>query len=177
MTPNLPATEDPNERFQERLFARYTNALPRVPAMNDLGWIPGHVHLADFAGPIGVTLYGAGSETTFYPAGTVLLNGWRGQIEMPIDTAVRKGDTATLNLARSQIESLLTNYAQTFTVGGDTCLYWQKPLSGAWLTDLGRRRRHHPARDRRLVRGARARRALPLRPRPRPGQSQVSDRH
>ena len=54
-------------------------------------------------------MYGVGSETTFYPTGTALLHGWRGQIEMPIDTAVRKGDTATLNLARSQIESLLTN--------------------------------------------------------------------
>ena len=133
----LPATEDPNERFQERLFARYTNALLLVPAMNDVGWLPGHQHLADFAGPIGVTLYGAGGETTFYPAGTVLLNGWRGQIEMPIDTAVRRGDTASLNLARSQVESLLTNYALTFTVGGDTCLYWQKPLSGAWLPTWG----------------------------------------
>jgi hypothetical protein len=134
---DLPATEDPNERFQERLFARYTNALPRVPAMNDVGWLPGQVHLADFAGPIGLTLYGAGGETTFYPAGTVLLNGWRGQIEMPVDTAVRRGDTASINLARSQVESLLTNYAQTFTVGGDTCLYWQKPLSGAWLPTWG----------------------------------------
>ena len=134
---SLPATEDPNERFQQRLFARYTNALPRVPAMNDIGWMPGHSHLADFAGPIGVTLFGAGGETTFYPSGTVLLNGWRGQIEMPIDTAVRKGDTAALALARSQIESLLTNYAMTFTVGGDTCLYWQKPLSGAWWTNWG----------------------------------------
>ena len=64
---NLPATEDPNERFQERLFARYTNSLPPVPAMNDLGWIPGHVHLSDFAGPIGVTLYGTGGETRFLP--------------------------------------------------------------------------------------------------------------
>ena len=134
---SLPATEDPNERFQERLFARYTNALPLVPAMNDVGWLPGHQHLAAFAGPIGVTLYGAGGETNFYPAGTLLLNGWRGQIEMPIDTAVRKGDTATLNLARSQIESLLTNYAIIFIVGGDTCLYWQKPLSGAWSANWG----------------------------------------
>ncbi|MDE3066986.1 MAG: hypothetical protein KGJ60_05475 [Verrucomicrobiota bacterium] len=135
--PNLPATEDPNERFQERLFARYTNALPRVPAMNDLGWIPGLVHLADFAGPLGVTLYGAGSETNFYLPGTLLLNGWRGEVEMPIDTAVREGDTAALDLARSQVESLLTNYARTFTVGGDACLFWQKPLAGAWRTNWG----------------------------------------
>src|SRR5579862_3258626 len=37
----LPATEDPNERFQARLFDRYTNALPLVPSMNDLAWVPG----------------------------------------------------------------------------------------------------------------------------------------
>ncbi len=134
---DLPATEDPNERFQARLFARYTNALPTVPAMNDLGWMPGHVHLDNFAGPIGLTLYGAGSETNFYPAGTVLLYGWRGETEMPIDTAVRKGDLASINYARGQVESLLTNYAQTFSVGGDTCLYWQKPLTGAWRTNWG----------------------------------------
>lgn len=135
--PNLPSTEDPNERFQDRLFANYTNALPRVPAMNDLGWMPGQRHLSDFSGPIGVTLYGAGSETTFYPTGTVILYGWRGQIEMPIDTAVRRGDTASLNLARSQIESLLTNYAQTFTTDGVPCLYWQKPLAGSWNANWG----------------------------------------
>jgi hypothetical protein len=133
----LPATEDPNERFQGRLFQRYTNALPLVPAMNDLAWIPGQARLGDFAGPTGLTLYGDGGETTFYPAGTVLLQGWGGHVEMPIDTAVRQGDFSTLNYGRSQVESLLTNYAITLTVGGDACLYWQKPLSGAWLANWG----------------------------------------
>ncbi len=133
----LPPTEDPNERFQTRLFQRYTNALPRVPAMNDLGWIPGAARLSDFAGPIGLGLYGPGGETTFYPAGTILLQSWQGHQEMPIDTAVRNGDLATVNFARSQLESLLTNYAMTFTAGGEACLYWQKPLSGAWLPDWG----------------------------------------
>ncbi len=133
----LPATEDPNERFQARLFQRYTNALPLVPAMNDLAWIPGQARLGDFAGPIGLTLYGDGGETTFYPAGTVLLQGWGGHVEMPIDTAVRQGDSSTLNYGRSQIEALLTNYAINVTVDGDACLYWQKPLSGAWLTNWG----------------------------------------
>lgn len=133
----LPATEDPNERFQARLFERYTNALPRVPAMNDLAWIPGQARLGDFAGPIGVGLFGPGGETTFYPAGTVLVQGWQGHQEMPIDTAVHSSDWATVNYARGRVESLLTNYATTFTAGGDSCLYWQKPLSGAWLTNWG----------------------------------------
>ena len=134
---SLPPTEDPNERFETRLFERYTNALPPVPAMNDLSWIPGQSRLSDFVGPIGLSLYGPGGETTFYPAGTVLLQSWQGHEEMPIDTAVRNGDLATVNYARGRIESLLTNYAKTFTVGGDSCLYWQKPLSGAWLSSWG----------------------------------------
>ncbi len=133
----LPATEDPNERFQARLFQQYTNFLPLVPAMNDLAWIPGQARLNDFVGPIGVSLFGPGGETTFYPAGTLLLQAWQGHQEMPVDTAVNKGDLATVNYGRGQIESLMTNYAQTFTFGGDTCLYWQKPLAGAWLTNWG----------------------------------------
>lgn len=133
----LPSTEDPNERFQTRLFERYTNSLPLVPAMNDLAWIPGQARLSDFSGPIGLTLYGDGGETTFYPAGTILPQGWGGHVEMPIDTAVRDGNLGTLNYGRGQIESLLTNYATTVSVGGDTCLFWQKPLAGAWLTNWG----------------------------------------
>jgi hypothetical protein len=105
--------------------------------MNDLAWIPGQARLNDFAGPIGVDLYGAGGETTFYPSGTILLIGWQGHQEMPIDTAVRRGDLGTLNYARSRIESLLTNYSLTFTAGGESCTYWKKPLSDAWLTNWG----------------------------------------
>ncbi|HWX21127.1 MAG TPA: hypothetical protein VN578_14600 [Candidatus Binatia bacterium] len=134
---DLAPTEDPNERFHTRLFAQYTNTLPRVPAMNDLLWIPGQARLSDFSGPIGLGLYGPGGETTFYPAGTLLLQSWGGHIEMPIDTAVRRGDLATLNAGRGQLESLLTNYAISFMAGGDSCLYWQKPLTGAWLTNWG----------------------------------------
>jgi hypothetical protein len=108
-----------------------------VPAMNDLGWMPGQRHLADFSGPIALSLFGPGSEFTYYPTGTILLNGWRGQIEMPIDTAIRRGDTASISLARRRLDTLLTNYAKSFTVGGDSCLYWEKPLSGAWLPNWG----------------------------------------
>lgn len=133
----LPATEDPNERFQARLFRRYTNALPPVPAMNDLGWVPGGARLSDFAGPISLNLYGAGSETTYYPTGTVLLNGWRGHQEMPVDTAVSRGQSSSIASARDQLETLLTNYAQYAIIDGDFCMFWQKPLSGAWLTNWG----------------------------------------
>jgi hypothetical protein len=134
---SLPDTEDPNERFQARLFARYSGALPQVPAMNDLAWIPGKVRLSDFAGPLGVNLFGPGGETTFYPADTVLVQGWTGHREMPIDTAVRRGDLGTVSQARSRLNMLLTNYSKVFTAGGDKCLYWEKPLSGSWLPSWG----------------------------------------
>lgn len=134
---DLPSTEDPNERFQARLFDRYTNSLPLVPAGNDLAFLPGSARRRDFAGPIGLDLWGPGGETTFYPAGTVLVHGWTGHREMPIDTAVRRGDLTSVTNARVRLEALLTNYAQVFTVGGDRCLFWNKPLAGAWHPDWG----------------------------------------
>jgi hypothetical protein len=56
---------------------------------------------------------------------------------MPIDTAVRRGLTQTVATARARLESLLHNYAKTFTVDGETCLFWEKPLSGAWKAEWG----------------------------------------
>jgi hypothetical protein len=98
---DLAPTEDPNERFQTRLFTQYTNVLPQVPAMNDLLWIPGQSRLSDFSGPIGLGLYGPGGETTFYPTNTLLLQSWEGHVEMPIDTVVRQGNLSTLNYGRA----------------------------------------------------------------------------
>ena len=133
----LPDTEDPNERFQERLFARYTNALPAVPAMNDMGWVPGYAHLTDFPNAPGLNLYGSGDVVPFRPTNSVVMRGWTGHREMPIDTAADAGNLSAIASARTQINYLLTNYAQTFTAGGDTCLFWTKPLAGSWYTNWG----------------------------------------
>lgn len=133
----MPATEDPNERFQARLFERYTNALPPVPAMNDLGWIPGSAHLTAFPNAPGLSLYGSNDVVVFRPPESVVLRGWTGHREMPVDTAANRGDTAAIASARAQADSLLTNYAQIFTVGSDTCLFWTKPLAGAWYPEWG----------------------------------------
>ena len=133
----LPDTENPNERFQERLFDRYTNSLPAVPAMNDLGWIPGFAHLADFPSAPSVNLYGSGDVVAFRPTNSVVLRGWTGHRELPVDTALDAGNSSAVAGARTQLEYLLTNYAQVFTAGGDTCLYWTKPLAGSWYTNWG----------------------------------------
>jgi hypothetical protein len=135
--PQLPDTEDPNERFQERLFERYTNALPRVPVMNDMSWVPGYARLNDFPNAPGLNLYGSGDVVTFRPPDSVVLRGWTGHREMPVDTALDLGNSSAVATARAQIDYLLTNYAQVFTAGGDTCLYWTKPLAGAWYPNWG----------------------------------------
>ncbi|MGA2498280.1 MAG: hypothetical protein ABSH20_11100 [Tepidisphaeraceae bacterium] len=135
--PELPDTEDPNERFQARLFERYRAALPQVPAMNDLSWIPGSHRLRDFMGPIGLDLWGPGGETTFYPQGTILIHGWAGHREMPIEAALRRADSPAIEAARKRLEELLHKYAQRTTIGGDSCLFWNKPLEGAWRAEWG----------------------------------------
>ena len=134
---NLPSTEDPNERFQERLFEKYEDALPVVPAMNDLAWIPGAARLKDFLGPIGLDFFGPGGEHTFYPDGTLLTYGWAGHREMPIDTAASQNDTAGIERARASLETLLQKYARHFTVNGEPCLFWEKPLTQAWRDGWG----------------------------------------
>jgi len=133
----LPDTEDPNERFQARLFERYTNSLPPVPAMNDLGWVPGYAHLTVFPNAPGLTLYGTGDVVPFRPSNSVVLRGWTGHREMPVEAALDSGNSNAIASARTQLEYLLTNYAKVFTVGGDTCLYWTKPLAGAWFPNWG----------------------------------------
>ncbi|HEX4122488.1 MAG TPA: hypothetical protein VH619_17875 [Verrucomicrobiae bacterium] len=134
---NLPSAEDPNERFQERLFSRYGDALPVVPEMNDLAWIPGPARLGDFLGPVGLDFFGPGGEHTFYPDGTQLTYGWGGHREMPIDTAASQNDTAGIERARASLETLLDKYARHFTVNGVPCLFWEKPLTGAWRDSWG----------------------------------------
>jgi len=133
----LADTEDPNERFQARLFERYTNALPLVPAMNDLGWIPGYAHLTQFPNAPGLNLYGSGDNVPFRPPESVVVRAWPGHREMPIEAAAASGNLGAIVGVRSQIELLLTNYAQVFTAGGESCLFWTKPLAGAWYPNWG----------------------------------------
>jgi hypothetical protein len=135
--PDLPPTEDPNERFQARLFGRYRDQLPQVPETSDLGWVPGAARMNDFAVPIGLGLFGPGGEGTFYPPATVLINGWGGHLELPLAAAVRRDGAKAAEAVRERIDLLLGKYAKHLTVGGEPCLFWEKPLSGQWRHDWG----------------------------------------
>ncbi len=132
---NLPSTADPNEQFQGRLFARYTNALPRVPAMNDLAWQPGYPPREEFVHAVGPQVIYTPDPGKYFTNNTLQLSGFGGHIELPLDAWLLNSNS--LADLRKEIERLLSQYAKTNVVGGDTCLYWQQPLEGAWFHDWG----------------------------------------
>jgi len=130
---DIPPTEDPNERFQSRLFQRYLSRLPLVPEMNDLSWIPGQMRLKDFQAAPSLDLWGKGTEIP----GTVIVRGWGGHREMPVPSALASGNENAVKTARAQMEQLLTRYARKVNIDGESCLFWEKPLSGTWPADNG----------------------------------------
>lgn len=135
--PDLPAWEDPNERFQTRLFARWADHLPRVPETSDLGWVAGKAHLQDFVGGPNMAVWGNGGEGTFYPEGTELVHGWGGHRELPIESALNSGEPGAVEMVRRRVDDLVAKYAKRFVAGDDSCLYFEKPLSGAWRENWG----------------------------------------
>jgi hypothetical protein len=132
---NLESTLDPNRFFFGYLWQREKSLLPRVPKVVDLSWLPGGIRLADFEGPPGGGLIG-GVEPPFQVAGSKVLNGWRWQNERPTQVAKARGDTARLDFLQAEAGRLL-RYVKRFRVGDDDCVFWEKPLEGAWTPEWG----------------------------------------
>lgn len=89
---DLDDMKDPNLLWQDLLFARYGDQLPRVPRMNDMSWMPGGTRLADFAGggtPSLVNRMGPKGDT-FEEPGTVTVEGWTWHRELAVETAYER---------------------------------------------------------------------------------------
>jgi len=99
--------------------------------------MPGAGRLKDFSEANGLDLFGPGGERTFYPDGTLLINGWGGHREMPIAAAARRNDTAAIERARQRLQTLLEKYGRRVKMNGETCLFWEKPLAGSWRAEWG----------------------------------------
>ncbi|MDQ2730471.1 MAG: hypothetical protein M3Y56_02340, partial [Armatimonadota bacterium] len=132
---NLPATGDPNRLFWDHFWKEQQDRLPRVPAVVDLSWIPGKIRLPDFSEPGETYLFGPETDQYVKP-GTVTLNGWGWRNESPVPLAVHKRDPAAMQPFETQAETLLRS-AKYFTVGGDPCVFWDKPLEGEWADHWG----------------------------------------
>jgi hypothetical protein len=134
---DLGPTDDPNERFQQRLFRDYAAALPEVPASNDVGWVGGKVHLRDFPANNAYSIFGDGGEAAFYEPGTLLVNGWGGHLELPVEGLVPRVPPATVEAVRRRLDQLLAEHTDRWEVDGDKCVFWRKPLTGSWRPAWG----------------------------------------
>ncbi|MCC6442825.1 MAG: hypothetical protein IT210_05135 [Armatimonadetes bacterium] len=132
---SLPASDDPNRFFWTYLWEQAKDRLPPVPETVDLSWVPGGLRLKDFGGPAGGSLIG-GVEGSFQVPGTKLISGWGWHNESPTAAAARQGDAARLQAMDTEAQALL-RYAKRFKVKGEECVYWEKPLEGAWTPEWG----------------------------------------
>jgi hypothetical protein len=133
----MPSTGDPNTFLQEDYFRRYAARLPRVPPMNDLGWMPGGTRLQHLpAAPRGRLVSRSATAGQFEEAGTVQIEGWTWHRESAVTAAYRRGDQEMLRALKEDIAYLKTK-AERVTIDGDECLYWSKPIEGKWLDAWG----------------------------------------
>ncbi|MHB1458876.1 MAG: hypothetical protein ACYC0V_18350, partial [Armatimonadota bacterium] len=135
---NLSSADDPNRLFYSHLWQdeMKQNRLPRVPSVVDLSWIPGGIRLSDFGGypdPRGLV---GGVEGPFQIPGSRLISGWTWHNESPTAAPKKFDDQSALRNAKTVASELLP-YAKRFKVGGDDCIFWEKPLSGEWTPEWG----------------------------------------
>ena len=134
---NLPPAEDPNERFQARLFRRYKNALPAVPAMNDLGVDARRGRLKDFPGAIGLDLWGPGGEHSFIPKARCCLTAGAAIAKCP-STPPRAKTTPPPSSARAAAcKRCWKNMPAASSGMARRVFFREKPLTGAWRERWG----------------------------------------
>jgi hypothetical protein len=92
---DMPSTADPNTWLQEDYFRRYAERFPRVPAISDMGWVPGGTRLATLPpAPRGRLVERHTHDGTFEQAGTVEIGGWTWHRQSAVTAAYRRGDEA-----------------------------------------------------------------------------------
>jgi len=134
---NMPSSGDPNTLLQEYYFQRFADRLPRVPAMNDMGWLPGGTRLKQPARtPRGGLVQHGMKESRFEEPGTVQIGGWTWHRESAVFAAYRRGDTQAIARLKDDIAYLLSK-AERPTIDGQQCLFWPKPLEGKWRDAWG----------------------------------------
>lgn len=131
---DLPATGDPNRFFYTYVWDRDRQRLPNAPSAVDLSWLPKDVRLQDFAGPGSDGRLILGVEADFQVPGSKQIVGWHSYNESAIAVAKAGGDEVSLHAIEEEAKRLLS-YAKHQEIGGDDCVYWDKPLAGRW-TDV-----------------------------------------
>lgn len=128
---DLPYWDDPNRWYHARLWRQYSAELPGVPEVNDMDWLPGYARAYTWpgVGPCRMTYTVPEKdewESKFFEPGTVIPRGPDGH---SVDVFVALDMTRRLKEVRDQFPYLLGKL-KWFTVNGERCCYWEKPLEG-----------------------------------------------
>jgi hypothetical protein len=134
---DLDSTNDPNRFLWQTWWAddALRNRLPRVPVLNDLSWIPGGARMKTLSGaPQGKLIDGV--EGSFQVPGSQLIGGWGWHNESAIAAPAKRGDKARI-AALEQEAATLVKLAKHFKADKESCVYWEKPLTGRWTDEWG----------------------------------------
>jgi hypothetical protein len=133
----LDSANDPNRFLWQTWWADETlrSRLPRVPAINDLSWIPGGSRLKTLPGAPEGRLIG-GVEGPFQVPGSKLLYGWSWHNESAVAAPFKRGDKKRMAELEQEAAELV-KYAKRFKADKEECVYWEKPLAGRWTDQWG----------------------------------------
>ncbi|MHB0999199.1 MAG: hypothetical protein ACYC27_08130 [Armatimonadota bacterium] len=135
----LPATNDPNRFFYSYVWDRYRNRLPAVPSIVDFSWLPGDARMNDFNGPGSggqLIVKFNGIDAAFVEPDTKLTLGWTAYNESIVALAKSQNNKAILSKVENEAIEYL-KYAKYFTIYGDECVFWEKPLEGKFVQTWG----------------------------------------
>jgi len=130
---DLGPEKDPNELCYRNAW-RDGFGLSEAPDTVDLSWVPGGIRLKQFDPPASGLI--VGPEHPFMTADATTISGWDWTRENPVLVAAKNHDEKALDGFR-RVARDLRDKAQRFQAGGDSCLYWTKPLTGSWVDDWG----------------------------------------
>ncbi|HQO33669.1 MAG TPA: hypothetical protein PLG59_03345, partial [bacterium] len=133
---DLPPEKDPNRFLIGRLANLAPNALPTVPRVNDLDYMPGPTRLNSFTEVAPKPLIGPSPEIQYVEEGTVLIDGWKTHVGSMVDRAFTQHDAQGITILQEQAQRLLS-VGKRFRVDQDHCFYWEKPIQGKWQEAYG----------------------------------------
>ncbi|MCX7827178.1 MAG: hypothetical protein N2689_16735, partial [Verrucomicrobiae bacterium] len=134
---DLPSTSDPNRWLHQLFTERYANAAPPVSRTPNVGYMPGATRLRDWPQlPPPRLVVRRPNGDKFTMPGTVEIGGWNWYAESPVEAAYARNDTKAIQALKEDLHYLVRR-ARAFTVGGESCVFWDKPIEGRWKDEWG----------------------------------------
>jgi hypothetical protein len=132
---SLRYEDDPNRFLNEYIWSTYRQRLTSAPTMNDLLWLPRDYRLERFPTPALGRLLHRTQNDPFSLDGN--LESYGVNWDSPIDYVYAQKNQQAIAGLREDLAQL-AKLAQRFTVNGEECVAWRKPLEGDWRPQFGK---------------------------------------